>query len=297
MFAPMTIQEAAKTLKEQLFSNYDDRESAAIADLVMEKLTTWRKADRILHKNRLLSPEQAIDLKKYAQELLLNKPVQYVLQEAWFCGMKFFVNDQVLIPRPETEELVQWAVETISKMGQGAPGGNPLSIVDVGTGSGCIAIALKKKLPSATVYACDISQGALEVASHNAELNQTDIRFIQMDFLDPDQRRQIPAFDCLISNPPYIPFKDRATMAAHVVGFEPSLALFVPDDRPLIFYEALGMALTENSIKRASLFAEIHEEQSEKVGRSLIEKGLAEIETRKDIQGKPRMIKAIYIPG
>jgi release factor glutamine methyltransferase len=203
----------------------------------------------------------------------------------------------VLIPRPETEELVQWAVETISKMGQGAPGGNPLSIVDVGTGSGCIAIALKKKLPSATVYACDISQGALEVASHNAELNQTDIRFIQMDFLDPDQRRQIPAFDCLISNPPYIPFKDRATMAAHVVGFEPSLALFVPDDRPLIFYEALGMALTENSIKRASLFAEIHEEQSEKVGRSLIEKGLAEIETRKDIQGKPRMIKAIYIPG
>ena len=222
----------------------------------MEHITGWQKIDRIINKAVSLSLPQLELLKKYSTELLSHKPVQYVLQEAWFCGMKFYVDETVLIPRPETEEMVEWTAEnvrctmddgrwTTSKIPVAGtkdiihPTSNILHIIDIGTGSGCIPVALKKKLPGAVIYSCDVSEGALAVARRNASSNNTDIHFLQLDFLDATERSPLPFVDIIISNPPYIPSQDKKTMQANVVDFEPHLALFVSDNNPLIFYEAI----------------------------------------------------------
>src|SRR3954463_16758567 len=158
----MTIQQGRQQLLFQLFHIYEEREARNIADMVMEHLTEWRKIDRVVNKEVPLSAVQEQKLQQYITELLDHKPVQYVLQEAWFAGMKLYVNEQVLIPRPETEELVSWL---ISDLRLPIP---DLKIIDIGTGSGCIPVVLKKQVGEATVYACDISERALEVARKNA---------------------------------------------------------------------------------------------------------------------------------
>ena len=289
----MTIQEATASTTANLSNIYEHREAGNITDLVMEKITGLTKTDRIIHKTSPLSPEQMLSLQKYTDELLAHKPVQYVLEEAWFCGMKFFVNDQVLIPRPETEELVEWVVTSMDRKKIKTAGQTFPVILDVGTGSGCIAIALKKKLPTATIFACDISPGALAVAQRNATMQQAAITFVQLDFLDPADLERLPVFDCLVSNPPYVPFSEQRSMAAHVTAYEPHLALFVPDADPLVFYRALAMAASKQTNRETRVFAEIHEALSVPVRELFVKGGFRDVESRKDIHGRERMISAV----
>jgi release factor glutamine methyltransferase len=294
----MTIHEAQQRLIFQLYDIYDSREAANIADLVMEHITGWRKIDRILNKKVPLLPNKMELLERHTNDLLSHKPVQYVLNEAWFYGLKFFVDEQVLIPRPETEELVEWIISEVrstkyemrNKSENENPQHDPIKIFDIGTGSGCISIALKKKLPI-DIYACDISKKALEIAQRNALTNQTDIGFLHLNFLDPAQWPLLPVFDIIVSNPPYIPLKDKETMHPNVLQYEPHLALFVEDNDPLIFYLAIADFAKEKVSPGGSIFVELHEGFAKDVQNVFAEKGFTNIELKKDMQEKSRMMR------
>lgn len=289
----MDWQQAQKELVTQLIPLYGDREAALIADWVMENLSGWKKIDRILHKSESLPPQTLDTYKRYSRELLAHRPVQYVLHEAWFAGMQLYVDENVLIPRPETEELVEWILSsyptTVTPTTQ--PPAAP-ALLDIGTGSGCIAIALAKQLPSARIHACDISPQALAVARQNAVTQQAPITFYEMDFLNPQSWDTLPPIGCLISNPPYIPLKEKRVMATHVTRFEPDRALFVPDNDPLVFYQALSRFARQRLPRGGQVFVEIHEEMGQAVKTLFLETGFSEVILRQDLQGKDRMIKA-----
>jgi release factor glutamine methyltransferase len=302
----MTLHEAQQQLLTSLYTLYDDREAANIANWVMEHVTGMRKIDRIMHKQSPLPPDGVTRLQQYTQELLAHKPVQYVLHEAWFCGMPFYVDESVLIPRPETEELVEWIVEEAAnrqsaignRQHQKSPDILPptsyFSILDIGTGSGCIPISLKKKIPQSTIYACDVSAPALTVAAKNAVAQQTAINFIQADFLDAATWPSLPAVDIIVSNPPYIPHTDQHSMLPNVLAYEPHLALFVPDEDPLLFYAAIARFAQQHLLPGGSIFVEIHEDLGERTKTLFESKGFA-AEVKKDFQGKDRMVKANLI--
>ena len=289
----MTLHEAQQRLIFQLYEIYDSREAANIADLVMENLTGWRKIDRILNKQIPLLPDKIELLEKYTVDLLLHKPIQYVLNESWFFELKLFVNEHVLIPRPETEELVEWVLNEVEsrRKEQGGTELSRLAILDIGTGSGCIAIALKKHLPPVEIIACDISKDALEVAQKNALDLEADIGFLHVNFLDDTQWHHLPSFDIIVSNPPYIPLKDKAAMRPNVVQHEPHVALFVEDTDPTIFYKAIAEFSKEKLNVNGSIFAEIHEGLANDVKRVFEESGFRNMDLRKDMQGKDRMIR------
>ena len=283
----MTFRQASEELLAKLINIYEQREAAAITDLVMENITGSGKIDRIINKNILLSPPAIDMLNKYTSELLNHTPVQYVLHEAWFAGMKFYVDERVLIPRPETEELVDWAIAEIKN--------KQAVLLDVGTGSGCIPITLKKKLPQLNIIACDISEGALEVANQNATAHEVDIKLLQVDFLNTNDRNTLPPFDYIISNPPYIPLHDKFSLDKHVVDHEPHLALFVDNKKPLIFYEAIADFASEKILAKGKIFAEMHEAFAADINQLFLSKGFTDIEIRKDIYGKNRLIKATML--
>jgi release factor glutamine methyltransferase len=303
----MDLQQAQRQLTTQLSPLYDEREAAIISDWVMERLTGRKRIDRLVSSSEPLTGPLLEQYEKYRDELLAHRPVQYVLHESWFEGMKFYVDERVLIPRPETEELVEWVAQSITPTGSsplGTPSGSPspplstppMGILDVGTGSGCIAIALAKKFPALSVHACDISEAALDVARQNALTLDAgkNIHFHPLDFLDSDQWVNLPAIRWLVSNPPYISLKEKSVMAAHVTGAEPSLALFVPDDDPLIFYRSLGTFARQYLAEGGSLFVEIHEEMSAPVMSLFRTIGAKEVIAKKDLQGKDRMVKASW---
>ena len=252
----MTFEAAEQSLATALDGLYENREAATIAGMVMEFVTGKSKMDRWLQKNELLSIEDLKRLEKYSNELLTGKPVQYVLGEAWFAGMCLAVNEHTLIPRPETEELVNlcanWAAA--NKI-QDAP----LQILEVGTGSGCIAIALQQKMPAAIITAIDMSAKAIEVATINAAKYNAPIQFKTLDFLDESNWPELGSFDIIISNPPYIADIEKESMAGHVLNFEPHTALFVRDNDPLIFYGALANFGNKYLHKDGAVFVEINQ--------------------------------------
>jgi release factor glutamine methyltransferase len=193
-----------------------------------------------------------------------------------------------LIPRPETEEMVDWVIRNLKFPF------SELRILDVGTGSGCIAISLKRKLRKAEVWACDVSEGALSVAKKNSVNLQAEINFELLDFLNAKERNRLPLFDIIVSNPPYVPEKDMATMNKNVLGFEPYKALFVKDNNPLLFYEAIADFGKTHLNKDGSVYCEINETLSNETIELFIEKGFV-TELRKDMQGKDRIIKAVGV--
>lgn len=289
----MTIQQAQQQLKVQLQSIYDAREAANIANWVMEHVTGLERVDRLLRQYDPLTPAQEGALNKYTTALLDHVPVQYVLHEAWFYGLKLYVDEQVLIPRPETEELVEWVVEEYRIQNSAYRIQNTeYSILDIGTGSGCIPIALKKQLAAATVYACDVSEGTLQVAQRNAEALHVSVQFFLLDFLEPANWASLPEVNILVSNPPYIPLKDKATMQKNVLRYEPHLALFVENDDPLLFYRHLAMFAQQKLLPCGSIYAEIHEDLGPATEALFREYGFADTVIRKDMQGKDRMIRA-----
>lgn len=239
----------------------------------------------------LLPPEALASYERCRRELLTHRPVQYVLGESWFAGMKFVVDERVLIPRPETEELVEWAAAEISAADAGD---GRSALLDVGTGSGCIAVTLARRLPNLPVFACDVSVGALAVAQENAEALGAAVGFIRLDFLDHGGWTQLPPIRWLVSNPPYIPMDEAGSLDRHVVDYEPGAALFVPTGDALLFYRALGEFARQRSTPGGGLFAEIHEDRGPAVQLLLKDLGAREVELRADLQGRNRMIKATW---
>lgn len=280
----MTFRDAIQYTTRSLQGIYETREAANIAELVMEHLTGLRRIDRMVLTDQKMSGEAEAKLAFCIMQLQMHMPVQYVLETAWFYGMQFYVNESVLIPRPETEELVDWIVGEYKE--------KPVpAVIDIGTGSGCIAIAVKKALPEATVYAMDISAEALQVAQKNAARQNAEIIFEQADILDGNSYSRLPSFDIIVSNPPYIPAAEQANMAENVTTYEPHLALFVPDDRPLCFYEAIGSLASRNLKAGGSIYLEIHEGLGEATRLLYHNLGYSSTRIKKDMQGKDRMLR------
>lgn len=289
----MTVNSAYQYLKNNVVNIYDAKESANIAELVIEKITGLKRTERILNKQRLLTDEQLNTLQKYLQELINHKPVQYVLHEAWFAGMKFFVDSPVLIPRPETEELAEWIVSDAAFRTSKSEIQNSPTILDIGTGSGCIAIAIKNKIKNAEVFALDVSEDALKIAALNAKQNNAKINFLKADILKNHAHISTPLFDTIVSNPPYIAEKESAELHSNVVAYEPHIALFVPNENPLLFYDAIADFSLSHLTENGNLYFEIHENFADKVVSLLAAKGFQSIEIKKDLQQKNRMVKAV----
>jgi release factor glutamine methyltransferase len=239
----------------------------------------------MLYKNEAITAKEEDQVLQFTNRLLQQEPVQYILQQAWFGKYKFYVDKNVLIPRPETEELVEWIIEDAIARTE------KIRVLDIGTGSGCIPISLKKRMPAAEVWAIDISEGALEVAKRNASTIGADIHFLQLDMLDSLQWTSLPAFDIIVSNPPYIPENNKAAMLPNVLQYEPAIALFVPDEDALLFYKAITAFAKTHLQKKGLLYFEIHEDLGESVAELLQAEGFS-AEIRKDMQQKDRMVKS-----
>jgi release factor glutamine methyltransferase len=286
----MTIHEASQQLRFQLFHIYDEREAGNITDLVMEHITGWKKIDRVINKAVPLSAAQRQTLQKYTTDLLQHRPLQYVLGEAWFYGMRLYVNEAVLIPRPETEELADWVIKDNAAAGHSQQLPMP-KLLDIGTGGGCLPLAIKKNRPQFEVHAIDISAPALELAKKNAVTQVLDIHFHQLDILQPSNWTALPVFDMVVSNPPYIPHADKLAMAPHVLDYEPHLALFVEDNDALIFYRAIADFAKTHLANNGAVYLEIHEAMAVALKDLYTRQGFTAIELRKDLQGRDRMMK------
>ena len=284
----MRIKEAYHQLQQSIQPLYENREAANIADLIMEDITGWDRSSRIVHHDALLSEPQLERYTLCKEELLHGRPTQYVLGHAWFCDMRLQVDEHVLIPRPETEELVMEVKKMYADIS--TDGDHLFKMVDIGTGSGCIAIALKKYFPDWDVWAVDKYNGALAIAKKNAVLLDTEVRFVASDILKEVKTDLLPAFDLIISNPPYIPTADRSAMDDRVLDHEPHAALFVTNEDPLQFYKAIIAFSEQHLLRSGMLFFETHELYAQEVAALLEENGFEHIVVKKDFQEKERIV-------
>lgn len=297
----MKLGEAERWLQQQLRGLYEEGERSAITAWVFEKVTGKSRHERLAARNESLPVEQQHQLATIVQRLQAHEPVQYILGEAYFYGLKLYVDNGVLIPRPETEELVAWIIDDVKASGKDvfantlgeANETRNTKILDIGTGSGCIALALKKEAPHAEVWGCDISDEALNVARRNGALLDIRVDFQQVNILETTQWNSLPPFDIVVSNPPYITQSEKDQMQANVVQHEPHTALFVPDKNPLLFYEALAHFGNEKLHANGTIYVEIHEAQGEAVVQLFQKAMYKNVALRKDMQGKDRMAKAI----
>lgn len=236
-------------LRKGLAGQYDEREAGNIIHELFRTFMGWSKTDLIANQHAHISESEILRFHFALKELKKGKPLHYVLGKAWFRGREYMVNPSVLIPRPETEELVSLVVQEYQRQS--------LSILDVGTGSGCIAVSLALELPEAAVSAIDISGEAIDVAMHNAASHGADVRFMQCDIL-----REIPGqqFDVVVSNPPYIPETEKNEIPENVTAFEPHLALFTPDNDSMLFYRRMIEERSQLLRPGGQFFFEIHED-------------------------------------
>ena len=279
----LTIKELYRHYLIQLQSIYDLSESTIITDKVFEKIAGFKRTDMVRQIAGKVPPAIAVQLKDNLTQLLDHRPLQYVLGETWFYHLKFKVNEQVLIPRPETEELVEaFLLDPRSKM----PG---ISILDIGTGSGCIPVSIRKNRPQANLTAIEISKAALEVAEENALNHLTPVDFRQLDFLNEKEWKELPLFDIVISNPPYIPFHEKEKIARNVEAYEPHLALFVPDNNPLLFYEKIASFSKTHLTRKGKIYLETHQDLAKDVA-AIFNIKFADVVVKKDLSGKERMV-------
>lgn len=273
----------------QLENLYSKGEAEAIAHWVLEHYTGLGRMAIKMHRDKLLSLHEKYSINNALKELVKHRPVQYVLGEAWFKGMKLEVNESVLIPRPETEELVDWALEELHGKSSNIP------VLDVGTGTGCIAIAIKKAFPPAEITAIDNSGPALKVASNNAVKNKVEINFQLLDFLSRSAQDQLATYQLIVSNPPYIPVKEKKHLDKQVTEWEPGTALFVPDEDPLVFYRKLAEFGQTHLEPNGRLLMECHQDYANAT-RELFESAGYQTLLRKDIFENERMVKATLVP-
>ena len=276
----MTFRDAFQQTIQNLTPIYGETEAKSMSRILFED--AFKVYD--FTSSSLFSAAQITELERTTQLLLQHQPLQYILGEADFYGLKFNVNSNVLIPRPETEELVYLILKTLKKTAIPQP-----KVLDIGTGSGCIPVTLAKENKHLEVHALDVSTGALEVAKSNAKKNEVSVQFYEKNILDRATWADLPKFDIIVSNPPYIPHSERNLMPQNVLEFEPDLALFVENEEPLIFYETIADFALEKLNSSGYLFFECNEYNAPKVAEMLISKDFQNVELHEDMQGKARM--------
>ena len=279
----MTLAEIKIATKQQLSKKIDAIELNSLLGMLIEEVTGWNRVQQVVEINTPLTEIQINKFTEYTQALLNDKPIQYILGKAWFMGLDYKVNEHVLIPRPETEELIEWVVEYANIIGK------PLQLLDIGTGSGCIAISLKKALPECTVTGLDISAEALSIAKTNASSLNANVEWIEQDILGNVQFPNL--YDVIVSNPPYIPMREKDNMQEQVKNHEPAIALFVPNEDPLLFYRTIAQLAKKQLAPKGQLFFEIHYDQG-KALLQLLDDMHFHAEIRRDSFGKNRMIRA-----
>lgn len=280
----MLLKEIKTIFHQELDVIYPKEEVDAFFYRLIEHYLKLDRFVLVLQPNLAITKEEEQPIFEALAGLKLEKPLQYILGTAHFMDLELKVNENVLIPRPETEELVEWILEECQVMPS-----RDLKILDIGTGSGCIAMALAKGLPNAKVYALDVSEEALKVAQENAESNQVEIEFIQMDVLNPNNLEL--KFDIIVSNPPYVRELEKHEIKNNVKAYEPSLALFVPDEDALLFYRAIIAFAEKHLLEKGHLYLEINQYLGKETKALLEAHNFSEIELRKDLFGNDRMLK------
>ena len=286
----MILKDIQEIFHKELDVIYGKEEVDSFFFLLTDEFLGLQRLAFSLQPEFTITKEEEQPLFEALSKLKLEQPIQYILGKTEFCGLTFEVNEHTLIPRPETEELVDWIVTESSKSNK------PLNILDIGTGSGCIAVALAKNLPKAHVFALDISEEALKVAKKNAELNETNIQFIQADILNQANWNLVfkeLKFDIVVSNPPYVRHLEKTDMKNNVLQHEPHSALFVDDENPLVFYEAITKFSKKFLKKEGQLFFEINQYLGDDMIDLLKSSGFMNVELRNDVFGNPRMLSGI----
>lgn len=282
----MKIIELKKKFHKELNNKYQSTEIDSFFYLLSEAYVNQKRVDIALNPNQEINLKKTQSFNTALDLLKKDTPIQYILGTTEFYGLNFHVNESVLIPRPETEELVNWVLKIVQekKLNQKA-----LSILDIGTGSGCIPISLAKNILNAKIWALDLSKNALKTAQSNAVLNKVDITFIEQDILKTSDLKL--QFDIIVSNPPYVTHLEKKLMQNNVISHEPHLALFVEDNEPLIFYNKIADIALKNLNPHGYLFFEINQAFGKETIQLLKEKNFKNIELKKDIFGVDRMIK------
>lgn len=272
-------------ISEQLSDVFIVREKKQIAKMFLMDFMGHDGTELLMNKDQMVPKEKVEAMEKAVQKINKGKPVQYVLGKTHFYDLDLKIDHRALIPRPETEELVDWIVKLWKNRSP--------KVLDVGTGSGCIALAIKDQIPKSNVFGVDVIQNALDLAQENAEHLNLDVKFkfanaIKLHDFSPYK------WDVIVSNPPYIPLDDKGQMKDHVIAHEPESALFVPNENPLLFYKAISLYARDHLVPKGSLFFELHEDMAEDVKKVLISYNFSQVEIRKDLQGKERMIHAQF---
>ncbi len=292
----MLLKTYRTTFLLELSTIYDAQEIESFFYLILECFHNKKRIDLALDPNMEMDAMQLLRWESVLSELKKEKPIQYILGETEFYGLPFLVNENTLIPRPETEELVEWIIKSTKYEIQSTK----LRILDIGTGSGCIAISLAKNFPNAEVSAIDVSEKALATAKINAEINKVEVSFINVDILKindlvelPTSNFQLPTqFDIIVSNPPYVRNLEKAEIKSNVLEYEPHLALFVEDTDALLFYRKIAQLAQQNLSENGKLFFEINQYLGKETVELLEDLGFKNIELKKDIYGNDRMIRS-----
>ncbi|WP_353084932.1 peptide chain release factor N(5)-glutamine methyltransferase [Flavobacterium sp.] len=291
----MVLKTFKSKLLQELSAIYDEKEIESFFYLLLESYHGKKRIDLALNPEMEMDVSQLVKWESALSELKNQRPIQYIIGETEFYGLPFLVNENTLIPRPETEELVEWIVVESRKSEV-----ESLKILDIGTGSGCIAISLAKNFPNAEVFAVDVSEKALAVAQKNAANNKVKVNFVNADILSvtnlnelPTSNFQLPThFDIIVSNPPYVRNLEKAEIKPNVLEFEPHLALFVEDTDALLFYRKIAHLASKNLAQNGKLFFEINQYLGKETFELLENLGFKSIELKKDIYGNDRMIRS-----
>ncbi len=285
MFVKMTIAALYRHICKSLETIYPKQEADKICELLIENKAGISRQQLLKEPGMELGAAITDALQNSLPELLAHKPLQYITGEAWFYHLKLKVSPAVLIPRPETEELVEMVIRQV-------PANQALHLLDIGTGSGCIAIAVKKNCRDVSVTAIDKSPDALAIATENAAINQAAITFTEIDFLDEHVWKTLPQFDIIVSNPPYIPVNEMEKLDKHVTAYEPHAALFVDEGRPLLFYEKIALFAQTHLKEGGKIFMETHEGLANECA-ALFSNNFYESAVVKDMSGNNRFVTAI----
>lgn len=279
----MNLKQYRTYFIEKLTPLYDAMEAESFFAITLEELKGWKRSDLALDPDATLSGVEIEKWNNVLAQLEVQKPIQYIFGKAHFYGLEFEVNENTLIPRPETEELVEWIVNENKAKGQ-------IAVLDIGTGSGCIAISLAKNLADASVSAIDVSEGALATAKRNAEHNKADVNFILKDILAAESLPQ--SYDVIVSNPPYVRNLEKEEIKENVLQYEPHLALFVADNDPLIFYRKIALLAKGQLSPNVRLYFEINQYLGPETVQMLEDFGFTNVILKKDMYGNDRMVAA-----
>jgi release factor glutamine methyltransferase len=282
----MLIKDYRTQFTQELASIFDEKEIESFFYIVLDAFHQLKRVDLVLNPELELDSIQILQWETVLSQLKEQKPIQYILGETEFFGLPFYVNENTLIPRPETEELVEWIIKDLKNEKI-----KDLKILDIGTGSGCIAISLGKNLPNASVFAIDVSEKALATAKKNAELNDVKVTFIQKNILETEDLYQ--QFDIIVSNPPYVRNLEKQEIHKNVLEYEPHLALFVEDNDALIFYKKIAELATKNLSENGQLYFEINQYLGKEMIELLEKYDFKNIELKKDIYENDRMIRCV----